>query len=176
MSSKKSIFNMVLSAMFLAIALVLPLLTAQIPEIGNMLCPMHIPVLLCGFLCGQWYGLAVGAIAPILRSFIFGVPPLMPKGVAMSLELATYGLMAGLLYKLLPKKKPFVHVSLIGAMLSGRVIWGCARAILYGVGGYEFGFEAFLSGAFLTAIPGIIIQIIIIPILVIILKRNSLFS
>ena len=76
--------KLVLSALFLAIALVLPFLTGQIPEIGSMLCPMHIPVLLCGFFCGWQYGLAVGFVAPLLRSFLFGVPYLYPMAVSMA--------------------------------------------------------------------------------------------
>ena len=93
------------SALFLAIALVLPFITGQIPEIGAMLCPMHIPALLCGFMCGWPWGLAVGFIAPLLRSVIFGMPAMFPSAVGMAFELAVYGMMSGLLYRLLPKKK-----------------------------------------------------------------------
>lgn len=173
MTTKNKVFRMVFAAIFLALALVLPFLTGQIQQIGNMLCPMHIPVLLCGFFCGPWYALAVGFIAPILRFFLFGMPPLMPIGIAMSFELATYGLVSGLLYKALPKKKPFIYVSLIGAMLLGRVVWGVVRVVLYGLGKSEFGWAAFMSGAFLNAIPGIIIQIILIPILVMVLGKYT---
>lgn len=172
MSSNKKIYKMVLSAMFLALALVIPFLTGQIQQLGNALCPMHIPVLLCGFFCGPWYALAVGFIAPLLRFVIFGMPPIMPIGIAMCFELATYGLMAGLLYKWLPKKKPYVYVALIGAMLCGRVVWGAVRVILFGLGQSEFGWEAFMSGAFLNAIPGIVIQIVLIPIVVIALEKQ----
>lgn len=172
MSSKQKIYRLILSAMFLAFALVLPFLTVQIPQIGSALCPMHIPVLLCGFFCGPWYALAVGFLSPLLRFFLFGMPPLMPTGIAMSLELATYGLISGILHKYLPKKKPYIYVSLLSAMLAGRVIWGAARAILYGMGKSEFGFAAFISGAFINAIPGIAVQIILIPALVMILDRK----
>ena len=78
---QKSLRRMILAAMFLALALVLPFFTGQIPQIGNALCPMHIPVLLCGFFCGPWYALAVGGIAPVLRFVLFGMPPLMPKTI-----------------------------------------------------------------------------------------------
>lgn len=171
MSSNNRIYRMVLSAMFLALALLLPFLTMQIPQIGGMLCPMHIPVLLCGFFCGPWYALFAGAAAPLVRFALFGMPPLMPTGIAMCFELAAYGCAAGLLYRLLPKTKPFVYVSLLGAMLAGRIIWGGARVLLYGVAGTAFGWQAFLAGAFVDAIPGIIVQIVLIPILVIALKR-----
>ena len=80
----------------LALALVLPFLTGQLPQIGNMLCPMHLPVLLCGFLLGWPWGLAVGVTAPLLRSALFGMPPLYPVALAMCLELGCYGLVIGL--------------------------------------------------------------------------------
>lgn len=170
---RKNLFKMILSAMFLALALVLPFLTGQLQQLGNMLCPMHIPVILCGFFCGPLYGLAVGAVAPILRFFIFGMPPLMPIGVAMSFELATYGLVCGLLYRFLPKKKPYIYVSLIVAMLSGRAVWGIVRAVMYGLGKAEFGISAFIAGAFTNAVPGIILQIVLIPILVMALEKYT---
>lgn len=169
-SKKKNLINMALAAMFLALALVLPFVTAGIPQIGNALCPMHIPVLLCGFVCGPWYAMGVGFIAPLLRFALFGMPPIMPIGIAMCFELAAYGLVSGLMYKYLPKKKPYIYVSLIGAMLIGRGVWGAARTVLYGLGKSEFGFAAFISGAFTTAIPGIIIQIILIPLLVMMIE------
>ncbi len=173
MSFHRNISKMVLGAMFLALALVLPFLTGQIPQIGNALCPMHIPVLLCGFFCGPVYGAIVGFAAPLLRFVMFGVPQILPKGIAMSFELLGYGLVSGLLYRLLPKKNVFVYVSLIGAMIVGRIIWGSARVLLYGIGQYEFGWEAFMSGAVFTAIPGIIAQIVLIPVIVIALKKYA---
>ena len=173
MSSRKNLYRMVLAAMFLALAMVLPLLTGQIPQIGKMLSPMHIPVLLCGFFCGPWYGLLVGAIAPVLRSLIFGMPALFPNAFIMCFELATYGCVSGLLYKLLPKKIPYIYVSLIGAMLAGRAVWGIVSAIVYGITKAEFGWQAFLAGAFINAVPGIILHIVLIPILVIALRKYT---
>ena len=157
--------------MFLALALVLPLLTGQLQQLGNALCPMHIPILLCGFFCGPIYGLAVGLIAPVLRFFIFGMPPLLPIGIPMSFELATYGLISGYLYRKLPTKKSSVYLSLVIAMLGGRLVWGTAETVLMGLGKSEFGWNAFFAGAFVNAIPGIIIQIVLIPILVITLSK-----
>ena len=162
------------SALFLAIALVLPLLTAQIPEIGKSLCPMHIPVLLCGFLCGWPWGLAVGFIAPLLRSVIFGMPVMFPGAVAMAFELAVYGCVSGLLYKLLPKTKVNIYVTLIIAMIAGRVVWGIVRLILAGLSGNAFTWTMFISGAITTAIPGMILHIVLIPILVMVLERAGL--
>ena len=162
------------AALFLALAIVLPFLTGQIPEIGSMLCPMHIPVLLCGFLCGWPWGLAVGFIAPLLRSVLFGAPPMFPGAVAMAFELAVYGAVSGLLYRLLPKKKWSIYASLIIAMLAGRAVWGIVRLILAGLSGKGFTWAAFLAGAFTNAVPGIILQIVLIPVLVMILDRAGL--
>ena len=171
MLSKSKLFRMIFAAVFLALALVLPLLTGQIPQIGRHLCPMHIPVLLCGFFCGPVYAMLIGFIAPLLRFLIFGMPPIMPTGIAMCFELLTYGLISGLLYEALPKKKIYIYVSLIGSMVAGRVVWGVVKTVLYGMGKIEFGFAAFISGAVIDAVPGIILQIILIPVLVMILEK-----
>ncbi len=173
MPNNSKTYSMVLSALFLTFALVLPFLTGQIPQIGGALLPMHLPVMLCGFFCGPWYAAAVGLTAPLFRFMLFGMPPLIPSGLAMCFELAAYGFFAGLLYSLLPKKKISIYVSLIIAMLAGRAVWGAARVILYGMGKSEFGWAAFMSGAFLNAVPGIIVQIVLIPIIVISLGRYT---
>ena len=162
------------AALFLALALVLPFLTGQIPQIGSALSPMHIPVLLCGFLVGWPWGLAVGFIAPLLRSVIFGMPVMVPGAVAMAFELAVYGLVSGILYCLLPKKKWSIYVTLIVAMLAGRVIWGIARLIIAGLSGNSFTWALFLAGAFTNAIPGIILHIVLIPVIVMVLERAGL--
>ncbi len=159
------------SAICLALCLVLPFLTGQIPEIGRALSPMHIPVLLAGFICGPWWSLAVGFVAPLLRGLLFGMPALFPDGIAMAFELATYGLLSGLFYKKLPKRTGNIYISLIAAMLGGRMIWGIVRTILSGVSETAFSWALFLSGAFTSAIPGIILHIVLIPILVLALKK-----
>ena len=171
MNQRNHIRNLTMSAMFLALAFVLPFLTGQIPQIGAMLCPMHIPVLLCGFFCGGPWGLLVGFLAPILRSMVLGMPPMFPKAICMAFELATYGLMAGVLYRLLPKKKLYVYVSLVGAMIIGRLVWGLAMFTCMGLDMEKFGPAAFLAGAFTNAVPGILIQLVLIPILVITLSK-----
>lgn len=163
---------MILSAMFLAIALYLPFLTGQLRMMGNALCPMHLPVILCGFLCGPVYGAAVGFVAPLLRFHLFGMPPLMPIGVAMSFELMTYGAVCGMLYGALPKKKNFIYIALLFGMLSGRVVWGVVTAFLYGISGKPFGLNMFVAGAFLNAVPGIVIQIVLVPLIVMAVKKS----
>ncbi len=169
-----SVRRLVLAALFLALCMVLPFLTGGIPVIGNAISPMHIPVLICGFVCGWPYGLAVGFIAPLLRFAIFGMPPLFPTGVAMAFELAAYGALTGVFYKLLPKKIPYLYLSLVLAMLGGRVVWGVVRLLIAGLSGAEFGWAMFMSGAFLTAVPGIIIHIILVPLVVLLLKKARL--
>lgn len=171
MKRESKVLKMVLAAMFLALAYVLPFLTGQIPEIGSMLCPMHIPVLLCGFICGWPWGLVVGFTAPLLRSMILTMPPFFPTAVCMAFELATYGAIAGIMYKVLPKKKITIYVSLLIAMIAGRLVWGTAMFICMGIKGGSFGFSAFLAGAVTNAIPGIIVQIVLIPILVMALEK-----
>lgn len=165
-SNSLQVRRLTYAGLCLALALVLPFLTGQIPQVGSALCPMHIPVLLCGFLCGWPWGLAVGFIAPLLRSVIFGMPPMIPTALAMAFELATYGAVAGFLYRKLPKTMPGIYTTLLIAMISGRVVWGVARLILAGVQGNGFTFAMFLSGAITTAIPGIIVQLILIPVIV----------
>ena len=147
------------AAMCLALCLYLPFLTGQIPQIGRALSPMHIPVLLAGFLCGPWWAMVVGLVPPLVTA------------IAMSFELAAYGLFSGLLYQLLPKKRSNIYVSLILAMLGGRIVWGIAMTIISGVTGSEFGWAAFIAGAFTSAVPGIIVHIILIPVLVMSLQK-----
>lgn len=165
---------MVLAAFFLALAYVMPFLTGQIPEIGARLCPMHIPVLLCGFFCGWGWGLAVGFIAPPLRSLTLGMPPLFPTALCMAFELAAYGAVSGWLHKKLPRKKLYIYLSLLIAMIIGRLVWGLAMFVFLGISGGSFTFAAFIAGAFTNAIPGIIVQIILIPILVMILDNPKI--
>lgn len=155
-----------MSAVFIALGLVLPFITMQIPKFGNMLLPMHIPVLLCGFLCGAPYGLLVGAIVPIFRSLIFGMPVMMPMAVGMAFELAAYGFLSGLLYGFLADRRGGTYIALVGAMLGGRVVWGIVSVGLYSALGNTFTWQLFLAGAVINAIPGIIIQLVLIPVLV----------
>ena len=173
MSKFSNTKKITISAMFLGLALVLPFLTGQIKQIGNMLCPMHIPVLLCGFLCGGPWGLVVGFVAPILRSIIFGMPMMFPSAVCMAFELGTYGIVSGSLHNAFNKKKWMVYPTLFVAMIAGRIVWGVAMLICMGFDTAKFGFPAFASGAVLTAIPGIIIQLILIPAIVMTIEKNG---
>ena len=161
--------------MFLSLGLLLPFLTIQIPEIGKTLLPMHIPVILCGFICGWQYGLTVGFITPLLRSVVFTKPEMYPTAFAMAFELATYGLMCGLMYKVLPKKKASIYPALVISMIAGRVVYGAVMFVLSGISAnIDYSFSVFLSGTVLTAIPGILLQLILIPIVIIALENAHL--
>lgn len=181
----RGIKKLVLSAMFMAIGLVLPFITGQIQQIGNMLLPMHIPVLFCGLICGWQYGAVVGFVLPLLRYVLFGMPPIFPTGVSMSFELAVYGAVIGLIMQQLSKRnttdsgKNYVrnlYLALIGAMLAGRIVWGLVRFILARATMQPFTMEMFMAGAFLTAIPGIIVQLILIPGIMAALKRVGVLN
>lgn len=174
MNTHAKTYKLVLSALFLALCLVLPIITGGIPTIGNMLLPMHIPVLFCGLICGWQYGLVIGFVAPLLRSVLFGMPPMYPVALAMAFELAAYGLIIGLVYGLIRKHGlAALYTSLIAAMIGGRLIWGLAEIVLLGLRGNAFTMQAFLSGALLTAVPGIILQLVLIPAVMVGLDRTG---
>lgn len=164
---------LVKAAVCLALCLVLPFLTGQIPQVGAALSPMHLPVLLCGYLCGGPAAALVGFVAPLFRHLLFGMPP-FPTCLSMAFELAAYGFFSGLFYRLLPKNTGNLYVSLLGAMLAGRLVWGAAQAVIFGLTGKDFTLALFWAGAFANAVPGILCQILLIPILVMALRRAGL--
>ncbi len=177
MSKTKSnnLLKLVLSAMFLTLGLVLPFLTGQIKEIGSMLLPMHIPVMLCGLICGPQYGLIVGAVVPIMRSVLFGMPLMFPSAVSMAFELATYGFVVGYLFSHAKWKCiKSLYRCLIISMLCGRAVWGIVQCCLLGIGENGFTVAMFIAGAFLNAFPGIILQLILIPAVMLVLGKTHL--
>ena len=174
-SQKAQIRRLTYSAICLALCLVLPFLTGQIPQIGSALCPMHLPVLLAGFLCGPVWAGAVGAIAPLLRSLLTGgYPPLFPTAIAMTFELCTYGLVSGLVWKAGRKTTAHIYRALLIAMIAGRIVWGIVTAILLGMGESPFTWAAFWASGFANAVPGIVLQLILIPLLVFALRKAKL--
>ena len=174
---KAPIKKITLTAMFMAIGLVLPFFTGQIPQVGNMMLPMHLPVLLCGLICGWQYGGILGFILPCLRFVLFGMPPLFPIGISMEFELSVYGSVIGLLFqKCRVKSIGTLYGSLILAMLSGRIIWGIVRFIIGGVTQSAFTWQLFMAGAFMNAIPGIILQLFVIPSVMLILNKVGLMQ
>ncbi len=158
------LYRLTLAAMFLSVGLILPFFTGQIQAIGQMLLPMHIPVMLCGLICGWQYGALVGLCLPLVRSLLFGMPILYPNAIAMALELGVYGLCIGLIYGFFKKQSLWkVYIALIPAMLAGRAAWGGMEVLLLGLRDTPFGWQAFMAGAFFNAIPGIILQLLLIP-------------
>ncbi len=157
--------KLVLTGIFIAIGLILPMLTGMIPGIGMALLPMHLPIFICAYVCGSKYAGLAGIITPLLKVAIWGVPPLMPIGIAMSLELMVYGVVAGAIFWKMKKTLFAAYVGLIIAMVLGRVTWGIAMFAMLGINGQAFTMDAFLSGVLLTSIPGIVIQLLFVPVL-----------
>lgn len=174
----KKINKYILAALFLTLALILPFLSGQLREVGKVLLLIHYPIYLCGFILGPFYGLIIGLIAPILRSFVFGMPVLFPNAIAMAFELATYGFTCGYFYNKLNKnnfnKYLCIYISLILAMIIGRIIWIIIDYILLGITNSNLTLSYFIFTSFVEGLPGIIIQLIVIPILVILFNKNYL--
>lgn len=171
----KKVLNLVSAAMFLAIGLILPLFTGKIPQIGKMLLPMHLPVFLCGLICGWQYGLAVGFLLPLLSSALFSMPVLYPMGISMAFELAAYGALSGFLFSHARWQCiRSLYRCLLISMLCGRIVWGIAEGVLLGLGGNVLTLQAFITGAFLSSVPGIIIQLLLIPSIMLMLDKTHL--
>lgn len=168
--------KLTVSAVCMTLCLLLPFLTGQLQQIGNMFCPMHLPVLICGLLCGPAWGAGVGLIAPLLRYLLFSAPSIFPIGLAMAAELAVYGLVTGLVYPRTRGDLRGIYLALGSAMVSGRLVWGAVRYALAGLSGSQFPMAAFLSGALFTAWPGILLQLILIPPVIRALQRSRLMS
>ena len=164
---KKSITT----SMLIAFCVVFPMAFHAIPRAGSILLPMHIPVLLAGLICGPLFGLVAGAAGPLLSSLITGMPP---AGIAplMMIELGTYGLVAGVMSNLIHTRRLSVdlYISLIVAMLAGRIVAGVAQAVYFFDGTYAIGL--WTASYFVTSFPGIIIQLLFVPSVVIALERE----
>ena len=175
MKAESTVKKIVLGAMFLSVGIVLPFFTGQIPQIGSMLLPMHIPVFLCGLICGGKYGAVIGFVLPLIRSALFIMPPMFPDAAAMAFELSAYGFVVGFLYE---KSRWHCIKSLfrcmITAMLSGRIVWGIAMALFLGIGKNAFTAEAFIAGAFINSLPGIVLQFVTIPGIMLALEKTHL--
>lgn len=172
--SKYRIKKISISAMFLSLGILLPFLTGQIKEIGDTLLPMHIPVMLCGIICGWQYGFVVGGILPFLRAVTVGMPPIYPNAVWMAAELATYGFVVGFLYFAFHKKQMWwLYICLLISMVSGRIVWGITKAILLGVANKAFTLQAFIGGGIIDSFPGILLQFILIPTIIKLININS---
>ena len=163
----------IITAICIALCVVLPQAFHAIPRAGMIYLPMHIPVLLCGLICGWPFGLLCGLAGPALSSVITGMPPAATLP-SMMIECAIYGCIAGLLMAIVRTRKTYLdlYISLIGAMLCGRIIAGILQALIFSAGKYSI--SAWATSYFVTALPGIIIQIVLLPSIVFALMKAKL--
>ncbi len=170
---KNNVRKMVTTALLMAVGVVLPVSLHMVPSAGSVLLPMHIPVLLCGLLCGPLWGLACGLLTPVLSCLFTGMPPLayLP---GMVCELAVYGLAGGLLMRYVNthSRVADIYISLLGAMLAGRVVFGVLNAVIFVAGAYSL--QVWVVAAFVTALPGIVIQLVLLPAIVLALQKAKL--
>ncbi|MBQ1263898.1 MAG: ECF transporter S component [Oscillospiraceae bacterium] len=167
--------NMIRAALCAALCVVLPMAFHAIPNAGSVILPMHIPVLLCGLICGWPWGFLCGLIGPALSSLLTGMPPaaILP---AMMVECCTYGLVAGIMIALVKTKHRManLYISLVTAMIVGRIVAGAAKALIFAVG--EFGFAMWATSYFVTGLPGIIIQLALLPLVVVALEKARVIT
>lgn len=165
----------VITAVCIAFCVVLPMAFHAIPNAGSIFSPMHIPVLLCGLVCGWPYGLLCGLIGPLLSGIILQMPP-MAVLPSMMIELAVYGLVSGLLMRLVHTGRAYVnlYISLIVSMLVGRIAAGIAQALIFNLGQYSV--TVWVTSYFVTAWPGLVLQIVLIPTIVAALKKAKLIG
>lgn len=172
---RRSVKDLVVASLCVAIAIILPVLLHGIPNAGSVLLPMHLPVLLCGLLCGPGLGLLCGVCAPLLSSLLTGMPgaAFLP---AMLCELAAYGFFSGMMIRLLHTRHRLcnLYLSLLSAMLLGRVCYGVLNAVVFHAGQYSL--SLWLTASFVTALPGIFVQLLVLPPLVLALQKSRLVS
>lgn len=170
---KKTLKDFMVSVVCFIVAILLPFWTGQIPEIGSMMCPMHIPILICGYFCGGIWGLMTGAAAMLFRSIFFHMPQFFPQAVCMAFELAAYGFVMGILREKWKKLRGRILVILLIAMAVGRVVWGIAMFTCAGFDLAKFGFDDFFAGAISNAIPGIAVQLALIPFFIFVVESKK---
>ncbi len=167
--------SLIFTALGIAIGIVLPFAFHAVPNGGRVFLPMHIPVLICGLVCSWKYGAICGIVAPLLSSLFTGMPAVavLPS---MLFELATYGLLSGILISVIKTKNRYLNISLslIGAMIGGRIVAGLLNSLIFSVGTYSA--EIWISASFITALPGIIIQLALIPTLVFSLEKSRVMQ
>ena len=164
--------KLVFTAACIALCVVLPMAFHAIPNGGTIFLPMHIPVLLCGLICGWPYGGVCGLVGPLISSLITGMPPaaMLPS---MMVECCTYGVISGLLMRFVRTKYTVadLYISLIAAMAAGRIIAGLAKAWIFTPGISPF---AWVTTSLVSGIPGIAIQLVLMPAVVFALTRAKL--
>ncbi len=173
MQKMSNVKKSIITAVCIALCYVIPLMFHGIQNAGNIFCPMHIPVFICGLICGWQYGLLCGIAGPALSSALSGMPPvaILPS---MMVELAAYGTAAGLMMKLVRTKSTYadLYISLIVAIVCGRVLSGLAKALIFARGSYSM--SAWIAGSVVTSWPGTVIQLVFIPTIVFALMKSHL--
>ena len=179
----KQTLSMVLTAMLMALGLILPFITGNIQAIAKIISPLHIPVLICGLCCGWKWGLGLGMILPLFRSLLFSIPVFPTSAVPMVFELGAYGLLTGLLYPFFLKRikgshLPAILSAMIISMVLGRFIGGGAKALFLALGiigsKSPFTFAAFFTSYFVSTAAGAVIHLILIPMVVLALEKAKL--
>mgnify|MGYP001098057148 FL=1 len=173
MHKMSNVKKSIITAVCIALCYVIPLMFHGIQNAGSIFCPMHIPVFICGLICGWQYGLLCGIAGPALSSALSGMPPvaILPS---MMVELAVYGTVAGLMMKLVRTKSTYadLYISLIVAIVCGRVLAGLAKALIFARGSYSM--SAWIAGSIVTSWPGTVIQLVFIPTIVFALMKSHL--
>lgn len=166
---KNTVKQLCVCGICIALCYVLPMAFHAV-GLGSVMAPMHIPVLLCGLICGGWYGMICGLVGPVLSSVLSGMPPVMNL-IFMIPELMVYGLVSGTCSRLIRTGKTTadLYISLVAAMLLGRIVGGVAKALFFLGTGKAFGVAAWVSGYFVTSAPGIVAHLVLIPPLVLVL-------
>jgi thiamine transporter ThiT len=178
MNRKSGLYSLLVTAILLAVGIVLPFLTGNVQVLGQAISPLHIPVLICGLTCGWCWGMGLGIVLPLLRSVLFGMPPLVPVAIPMAFEMAAYGALCGLLYPMLSKKMSktcwAMLIAMVIAMLAGRLVGGAAKAVVMGIQGNAYTFPAFVTGYFVNTAVGAVIHLIVVPLVVTALEKARL--
>ena len=173
MQKMSNVKKSIITAVCIALCYVIPLMFHGIQNAGSIFCPMHIPVFICGLICGWQYGLLCGIAGPALSSALSGMPPvaILPS---MMVELAAYGTAAGLMMKLVRTKSTYadLYISLIAAIVCDRVLAGLAKALIFARGSYSM--SAWIAGSVVTSWPGTVIQLVFIPTIVFALMKSHL--
>lgn len=174
MNRKSGLYSLLVTAILLAVGIVLPFLTGNMQVLGQAISPLHIPVLICGLTCGWGWGMGLGIVLPLLRSVLFGMPPLVPVAIPMAFEMAAYGALCGLLYPMLSKAYWAMLIAMVIAMLAGRLVGGAAKAVVMGIQGNAYTFQAFVTAYFVNTAVGAVIHLIVVPLVVTALEKARL--
>lgn len=172
MKRKSSVRKLCIAAICVALCYILPLIFHATGG-GELFSPMHFPVLLCGVICGPIYGVICAILGPILSSILSSMPP-VPKLITMLPELITYALVSGIMFKFIRTKSltADIYISLVPAMVAGRIIGGIAKALTFMAKAEGYSMALWAGSYFVGTLPGIISQLILIPILVVALIKT----